>query len=155
MKDGFNKGLVLLISILFIMTLIACRTTGGSIDIGWGSGSKHSTPQPSQDPYGKQKGKKNGPPAHARAHGYRAKYHYRYYPDASVYYNTAKGVYFYIAQGKWQVSVSLPSSIRLGSAYVSLELDTEKPYTYHHEHKAKYPPGKNKKKHKKAKWPKS
>ncbi len=30
------------------------------------------------------KHKKNGPPAHAPAHGYRAKHKYRYYPDCSV-----------------------------------------------------------------------
>jgi hypothetical protein len=54
----------------------------------------------------------------------------------------------------WEVGASLPSSIRvrLGD-YVSMELDTGKPYTYHADHVKKYPPGKKKKKKKKkSKW---
>ncbi len=51
-------------------------------------------------------------------------------------------------------SISLPSSIhvRLGD-YVSVELDTDKPYTYHSDHVKRYPPGQKKKKNKKKyKW---
>lgn len=154
MCDKFTKGLVLFLTILFIMTFTACRTTGGRMGIDWGTGAKHDTAQSPQDPYSKHKGEKNGPPAHAPAHGYRAKHHYRYYPDASVYYDTAKDVYFYLDNDSWRISVSLPSSIRLGSTYVSLELDTDKPYKYHHEHKVKYPPGKMKKNKKNKKWAK-
>jgi len=43
---------------------------------------------------------------------------------------------------------------RLGSAgHVSIEMDTDKPYIYHEEHKRKYPPGQFKKNgKKKKKW---
>ena len=90
--------------------------------------------------------KKSGPPAHARAHGYRAKHKYRYYPDSSVYHDTERGLYFYIKGGNWEVGASLPNSLqmRLGES-VSLELDTDKPYTYHADHAKQYPPGKMKK----------
>ena len=69
---------ILLLSIsLFFMTLNACGPTGGAIDTYWDKGS----PPPSHNPYAKYEDKKNGPPAHAPAHGYRAKHHYRYYPE--------------------------------------------------------------------------
>jgi hypothetical protein len=50
------------------------------------------------------------------------------------------------------MSARLPSAIRLVSAhYVTIELETDKPYEYFPEHKKQYPPGKMKKK-KKTKW---
>jgi len=103
----------------------------------------------------KHKHKKVGPPAHAKAHGYRAKHKYRYYPDCSVYLDTERGLYFYIKGGNWEVGASLPNKLqmRLGES-VSLELDTDRPYTYHTDHAKQYPPGKMKKnkKNKKHKW---
>lgn len=98
----------------------------------------------------KHKHKKGKAPAHAPAHGYRAKHHYRYYPSCSVYYDSGRKLYFYLKGDHWQIGASLPRSIRatLGD-YVSLELDTGKPYTYHADHVKKYPPGKKKKKKKK------
>ena len=98
--------------------------------------------------------KKKGPPAHAPAHGYRAKHHYRYYPGCSVYYDRGRELYFYIKGDRWDVGVSLPNHlrVRLGDS-VSIELDTDKPYLHHAEHVKKYPPGQLKKKHKKKhKW---
>ena len=102
----------------------------------------------------KQK-KKGGPPPHAPAHGYRAKHQYRYYPSRSVYFDTDRGIYFYIKGKNWEVGASLPNSLRVGLGdSVSIELDTDKPYIYHTEHAKKYPPGKMKKKKnkKKNKW---
>jgi len=101
----------------------------------------------------KHKHKKGGPPAHAPAHGYRAKHKYRYYPSCSVYYDTGRKLYFYLSGENWQVSASLPSQfgIELGG-YVSLEIDNDRPYEYYKEHKAKYPPGQAKKK--REKWAK-
>jgi len=94
----------------------------------------------------KHKHKKNGPPAHAPAHGYRAKHKYRYYPDCAVYHDTARGLYFYIKGGNWEVGGSLPHNLQMGlGESVSLELDTDRPYTYHAEHAKQYPPGKMKK----------
>ena len=94
--------------------------------------------------------KKGGPPPWAPAHGYRAKHKYRYYPTSRVYYEKKRGVYFYYKDGKWQVSVSLPSFIRINvNDYVTLEMDTDKPYEYNHDVVKRYPPGQLKKKHKK------
>ncbi len=92
------------------------------------------------------KHKKGGPPAHAKAHGYRAKHKYRYYPDCAVYHDTERSRYFYIKNGNWEVGASLPYNlqIRLGKS-VNLEMDTDKPFTYHADHVKKYPPGKKKK----------
>ena len=98
--------------------------------------------------------KKKGPPAHAPAHGYRAKHQYRYYPSRSVYYDTGRRLYFYIKGDNWEVGASLPNHIRIGLGdSVSIELDTDKPYIHHAEHVKKYPPGQMKKKNKKKnKW---
>ena len=104
--------------------------------------------------YYKHKHKKKGPPAHAPAHGYRAKHQYRYYPSRSVYYDTNRKIYFYLKGDHWEVAVSLPKHIRIGLGdSVSIELDTDKPYIHHAEHVKKYPPGQMKKKNKKKnKW---
>ncbi|MFC1533201.1 hypothetical protein ACFL7M_07550 [Thermodesulfobacteriota bacterium] len=100
--------------------------------------------------------KKEGPPPWAPAHGYRAKHKYQYYPKSRVYYEKESGVYFYYKDGKWRVSVSLPSHIRIDiKDYVTLEMDTDKPYKYDHEVIKRYPPGQLKKKNKKKvkdKW---
>src|SRR5210317_1597878 len=58
------------------------------------------------------KHKKIGPPAHAPAHGYRAKHQYRYYPSRSVYYDTGRRLYFYIKGDHWEVGAFLPNQIR-------------------------------------------
>jgi len=101
--------------------------------------------------------KKGGPPAHAKAHGYRVKHKYRYYPDCSVYHDAKRGLYFYIKGGNWEVGASLPNNLQVGlGESVSLELDTDRPYTYHADHVKQYPPEKMKKnkgkKNKKHKW---
>lgn len=151
MANRTHKAILFFSVVFFLFSLNACRTTSGSIGVGWGNGTEHNAPD---QPPAKYESKKNGPPAHAPAHGYRAKHHYRYYQDACVYYDTDRGSYFYLDNGEWQISVSLPNSIHLGSAYVSLELDTSEPYRYFDEHKEKYPPGKKKKKsnNKEKKW---
>jgi len=93
---------------------------------------------------------KGGPPPWAPAHGYRAKYNYRYYPASRVYHDRNRGLYFYYKDGQWGVSVSLPSSIRLDVRdYVRLEMGTDKPYEWDHEVTKRHPPGQTKKKPKK------
>ena len=95
---------------------------------------------------------KGGPPPWAPAHGYRAKYRYRYYPSFYVYFDLERRVYFYLEGGRWRVSARLPSGIHIEVAnYVNIELDTGKPYEYFSEHRKKYPPGLAKK-NKKHKW---
>jgi hypothetical protein len=96
------------------------------------------------------KHKKGSPPPHAPAHGYRAKYRYRYYPSCSVYYDYGRKIYFFIKGDHWVVSASLPSHLRIRlHDSVNIELDTSKPYIHHAEHVRKYPPGQLKKKNKK------
>lgn len=92
--------------------------------------------------------KGGGPPDHAPAHGRRAKYRYRYYPDVSVYFDAGRGLYFYLFSGSWKFSTRLPGDLsgRLGSS-VFIEMDSDKPYIEHDRHKAKYPPGQAKKGH--------
>lgn len=121
---------------------------GGGFSFKWGN----DTDAGQQQVKTKSKQKTGGPPAHAPAHGYRAKYQYRYYPSSNVYKDTERGIYFYLKGDRWEVGASLPIPLRekLGES-VSLELDTDKPYIHHAEHVKKYPPKKSKPK-KKNKW---
>ncbi len=90
--------------------------------------------------------RKPGPPPWAPAHGYRAKHIYYYYPAAAVYFDVNRKVYFFLDDGTWRVAATLPPVIVVDPAqYVVLELDTDRPYIYHDQHKAQYPPGKLKK----------
>jgi hypothetical protein len=80
--------------------------------------------------FGRPKSKSTGgPPAHAPAHGYRAKYNYHYYPKANVYYDTDRKLYFYMQGDNWRASVSLPLDLKLELGnYLSVEMDCDKPY---------------------------
>lgn len=87
-----------------------------------------------------------GPPPWAPAHGYRAKYKYRYYPTSRVYYEEGSGVYFHYKNGQWQMSASLPVEIRIDvNNFVTLEMNTNRPHEYDHEVVKRYPPGQLKK----------
>lgn len=87
-----------------------------------------------------------GPPPWAPAHGYRAKYRYYYYPASYVYYDTGRGLYFYIRNDRWEFAASLPREVHIQKTeYVVLEMATETPYHHHSEVKRKYPPGQEKK----------
>ena len=85
------------------------------------------------------KSKKAGPPEHAKAHGYRAKHTYKYYPDANAYYDVERKTYFYLEGDQWRVGVSLPGSlsVSLGNC-VTIGMDSDKPYTSFEEHKRQY-----------------
>jgi len=97
----------------------------------------------------------HGPPPHAKAHGYRAKHRYRYYPAVGVYFDVNRRIFFYIAGATWKAAADLPGrlKVRLGD-FVSLELATDRPYDYYDRHRKKYPPGRYKKRHKEKKRPK-
>lgn len=83
--------------------------------------------------------KRGGPPPWAPAHGFRAKHVYQYYPAVGVYYDVSTRMYFYMNGGSWQVAAVLPPTIAIaGIEAVSVELDTDKPYAYYDEHKAKF-----------------
>lgn len=145
----FNEVKNLLFCIIAVFFLISFSTNifaDGSVTIKWGKDS--SVEQTS----GSGKNKKNGPPAHAPAHGYRAKYQYRYYPDCAVYYDTSRKLYFYLKGENWEFGASLPSSLRVDLGdFVSIGMDTSKPYIHHNEHVKKYPSGYRKKKNQ-NKW---
>lgn len=149
MIDVTLKKILFLIGIaLWLFSFSACNTTRGSVAYDWGRGPQTGHHQDIK------KVKTNGPPPHAPAHGYRAKYIYRYYPDCSVYHDDHRKLYFYLEGPNWRVSASLPHAIQVQlGGHVSIEMDTDKPYTHYKEHKHKYPPGKLKKKGKKKnKW---
>jgi len=123
---------------------------GGSFTFKWGKDTESEQQQVKNKP----KQKKGGPPAHAPAHGYRAKHQYRYYPSSNVYKDPERGIYFYLKGDKWEVGASLPLPLREGlGESVSLELETDKPYIHHAEHVKQYPPKKSKSK-KSKKWAK-
>jgi hypothetical protein len=142
-----RKLLMLLSIALFFVSFIGFESSANDIRFTWCSPvmakNKNSGP-PAHD-------KNSGPPAHAKAHGYRAKHTYRYYPSAQAYYDVDRRAYFYLEGGKWRVSVSLPMSLkaRLGE-YVTIGMDSDRPYTRFDEHRKSYPPGQMKKKH--GKW---
>ena len=121
-----------LMAILFLLSYVLAGCSGAHVAVG--------------DSYARAEGyEKGGPPPWAPAHGYRAKYKYRYYPDHRVYYEGSRGVYFYYSNGQWRVSANLPIGIDIRfSDYVTLEMDTDKPYTYHSDVEARYPAGKAK-----------
>ena len=142
-------SLFLTLSIIFTAFLFsACAgPSGGHVSVDWGD------PHATEDTGMPDVSEKQGPPAHAPAHGYRAKYSYRYYPNERTYYDIGRRLYFYMQGAKWEVSVSLPGDIQLSNEYVSITLGTDTPYEQHDEHRRKYPPGHQRKDKKKAhKW---
>ena len=117
----------------FIFSFGSNVFAGRSISNQWGKATDSDQPK-----YAKNN-KNGGPPPHAPAHGYRAKHQYRYYPSSSVYYDTGRGLYFYLKGDNWEVGASLPGNFRVGLGdSVSIELDTDKPYLQHAEHVKKY-----------------
>jgi hypothetical protein len=152
MNYNFIKRLIICFAIGFftVSIIFAIGCAPKRVVVGYEEGGNHGYSEDGQ----KHKHKKKGPPAHAPAHGYRSKHHYRYYPSRSVYYDSDRRIYFYIEGDNWEVGASLPSSLRMGLGdSVSIELDTDKPYIYHEDHVKKYPPGQMKKKNKKkGKW---
>jgi hypothetical protein len=81
-----------------------------------------------------------GPPPWAPAYGHRAQLNqYYYYPASGVYLNVATGTYYYMNGGSWQMGMSLPPTMIIDSgAYVSLQLDTDRPYLYYDQHRGQY-----------------
>lgn len=82
-----------------------------------------------------------GPPPWAPAHGYRAKYQYRYWPGVQVYFDSGRGLYFWFSGGSWQAGARLPGGIVLSGGYVTLSMDAAKPYKWHKDVVRRYPPG--------------
>ena len=137
-----------LLTFILVVIFSSSAIAGGSFTFKWG---KDQQPEQHQVKHKKNKG---GPPAHAPAHGYRAKHQYRYYPTQKVYHDTDKGLYFYLKGDNWEVGASLPTHLKasLGES-VTIELDTDKPYVHNSDHIRMYPP-KNSKGKKHKKWAK-
>jgi hypothetical protein len=128
---GTWRKLAIVICFWGLLMLNACAVTGGGVHVG-------GPPEP-----------KGGPPPHAPAHGYHAKHAYHYYPNAFVYFDVNRQVYFYLEGSVWKTALVLPDVYRVKIVdieYVSVDLDDDKPYNYFEEHKKKYPPGHAKKK---------
>jgi len=145
MEYSNNFKIVSLVSsIVILLSFTSCKTTGGGVQVGWGSEPEADQPSCSHEV------KKGGPPAHAPAHGYRAKYEYRYFPANRVYFDLNRKVYFYLQGDSWKAVASLPQDISLTvDDYVTIVMDTDKPYSEYEAHSRKYPPGQMKKKNKK------
>ena len=64
---------------------------------------------------------------------------YRYYPEKNIYYDVKKGLYYYLKGDRWISSTSIPAvlSPNIGG-YITIEMDTDKPYQYHDEVQEKY-----------------
>lgn len=116
------------------LILAGCSTHGRNPHVGVGvSIGGGAPPIVAEGPGG-------GPPPWAPANGRRAKaQRYYYYPDSGVYVNVSTGSYFYLNGGTWQMAMTLPSTVRLNTSnYVSLELETDRPYLFYNDHKIKY-----------------
>ena len=73
----------------------------------------------------KDKGaKRNGPPDHAKAHGYRAKF--KHYPDANVYENTETGTFYEKNGGTWRPLENMPTKVDLGNG-ITVDLESAIP----------------------------
>ena len=85
---------------------------------------------------------KGGPPPWAPAHGYRAKHRYYYYPASHIYFDIGRKIYFYLEGGVWRAGASIPAGIQVDlKEYLTLEMDTDKPYEFHSDVIKWYPPG--------------
>ena len=124
--NTITKTLACSVFTIFLLSLGACQIKSLGVQFG-------DEPEPVVVAKSTPKG---GPPPHAPAHGYRAKHSYRYYPSCYVYFDVSRKCYFYMAGDGWKVSASLPVHMRvqLGD-YVSIEMDTDRPYTKFKEHK--------------------
>lgn len=122
---------VLLVSVVIAAPLLA--DTKISIEVG-GNRSGSPAPAPSAP------SAKKGPPPWAPAHGHRAKHTYRYFPGHDVYFEPARGTYFYLEAGAWKVGVRLPDTFKIDlGASVEIGMDSDKPYQFHSEIKQAHP----------------
>jgi len=127
---------VVLLSVLSLFLFTGCHGVGGGVRVDAGSHYSH-----------------HAPPSHAPAHGRRDHYRYNYYPTAEFYFDTGRNMYFYLdSRGRWSFSVNLPLHLRshLHDGYVEIEMEYDRPYLRHKDHKNKYKKHKYKNKKKKS-----
>lgn len=127
------------------LTLMGCHGTKARVRIGDACPPHRRPDSPPPDVA-------KGPPPWAPAHGRRAKYTYRYYPSASVYHDSRRGIWFYYEDGEWKIGANLPVHVKVEAGeYVTVEMDTDSPYLHHDSVSKRYPPGLSKaKKEKKS-----
>jgi hypothetical protein len=64
---------------------------------------------------------------------------YEYYPDARVYFDPTRQLYFFMEANRWAAKTFLPPQIKVRvGAPVIVELDTENPYEYDEEVRRTY-----------------
>lgn len=132
MRVRVIKNIVVVLTLLLALSLSGCFVSGGGVHVGFPVAHHHG-----------------GPPAHAPAHGHRVKHHYHYYPSVGVYFDIERQVYFHLSSDVWHMTATLPHHLKVSlGSHVTLDMDSDRPYVKHKEHKRKYPPGHMKKKHK-------
>jgi hypothetical protein len=73
-------------------------------------------------------------------------YSYVYYPDAEVYFEPHRQVYYWSDGGSWRSGERVPQNIVLRT-HVTVNLDSSEPYKHHDEVRAKYPRRKQEDRH--------
>jgi len=85
----------------------------------------------------------------SRPGGPQVRYQYWYYPSFQVYFDVERKVYYYPENGGWHQSPNLPPRYSGTSSHVTVEADSDKPYTDFEKHKMRYPGSEGKQKNKK------
>lgn len=83
----------------------------------------------------------SSPPSYAPAYGHRRNHRYHYYPNAEIYFDVGRNMYFYLnSRNQWSFSVNLPIHLRshLHGGYVEFDMENERPYLRHRDHQKKY-----------------
>ena len=65
-------------------------------------------------------------------------YSYFYYPDAEVYYEPRRNIYYWPDGGTWRSGARVPRNIVLRS-HVRVDLDSPEPYRHHNEVRVRHP----------------
>ncbi|MGD0651739.1 MAG: hypothetical protein ABSA97_11475 [Verrucomicrobiia bacterium] len=78
------------------------------------------------------------PRGYVRSPAVEASYTYVYYPDAEVYFEPHRHVYYWSEGGAWRSGARVPRNIVLRSS-VRVDLDSPEPYRHHDEVRTKYP----------------
>ena len=86
------------------------------------------------------------PPSYRHVYNNCSKRRYQYFPSVRVYHDADRGLYFFPQGLEWRIAVSLPGELRMQlEEYVTIEMESSKPYIYNEQHQKKYPSGQVKK----------
>jgi hypothetical protein len=122
-----NRIRVLILVLLTLVFFSGCRTSAG-----FSIGTAFPVFGPSYY---------EGPPPWLPAHVNHPKHTYRYYPYHGIYFEERTRIYFYMTDGRWQASASLPAFIRITvNDFITLDMDSDRPYVYHKYVIKRYPP---------------